>query len=61
MIAKIMLRSNLSPRRARTAHYGIRCWKYLSTRVSPAGTLIANASPAAVWNSMMLVLSFFGP
>src|SRR5262249_13005426 len=26
---------------------GIRAWKCFSTRVSPAGTLIANASPAA--------------
>src|SRR5262249_8128657 len=33
--------------------YGIRSWKYFSTRVSPAGTLIANASPFAILNSTM--------
>jgi hypothetical protein len=33
--------------------YGIRSWKYFSTGVSPAGTLIASASPSAVLNSTM--------
>jgi hypothetical protein len=39
--------------------YGIRSWKYLRTRVSPAGTLIASASPFAMRNSTMYVPSRF--
>jgi hypothetical protein len=36
-------------RRGGKSPYGIRSWKYFSTRVSPAGKLIASASPSAVF------------